>query len=282
MILSLLRNKTVPLRLRKKIGKLYNIPDHKAFEIKMFNQTYPGTTGTHLDNKVYLYGLHEASTIHLMRKILDGQRSQGQKTVYLDIGTNVGMHLIALADLCDQAYGFEPWDVVRQTAQSKIAFNNLTDTIEVLDFGLSDSNQTLSFLAPQHNNTGVGSFLREDEKRPENGSDTTLSLSVRKGDDFVQEKNIQPTLLKLDIEGHEKPALTGLKKTLETHKPAVIFEYSKDSKQDLGSQSLLKELFGGTYNFYGIHRSREFPKLTPFNPDKKYENVLAYPGLYKI
>lgn len=272
MILPVLRNKVIPLRVRKKIGKIYPIPQEREFDMPMFGHTYSGRTGSHMDNKIYLYGLHEPATIHLMRTILISQHNKGQKTVYMDIGTNVGMHLIALADLIDEGYGFEPWGPVRDIATSKLE-NNKISNIKVFDFGLSNENGSCPFVPPANNNYGVGSFdpeLRDNED--------SLSLQIRKGDDVTQTHNIAPTLMKMDVEGHEKYALEGLQETIAQHSPVIIFEYAAKSREDLGNPETLEKLFGKQYHFFGIKRSREFPKLVPFNPKNKYENVLAYPG----
>lgn len=271
-MLSVLRNKAIPLRVRKKIGKIYPIPNERDFQIPMFAHEYIGRTGTHLDDKVYLYGLHEPSTIHLMRQILIDQKQKGKKTNYMDIGTNVGMHLIALADLIDRGYGFEPWKPVRDIAVEKLKSNNI-EHIKIFDYGLSNKNGSCPFMPPANNNIGVGSFCTD-----ENAAQTDLVLEIRNGDNIVEDYKIEPTLIKIDVEGHEKLALQGLKNTIKKHKPVIIFEYAEKSREDLSQLDLLQDLFGPAYKFYGIRRSREFPKLTKFNPDKKYENILAYPG----
>ena len=207
-----------------------------------------------------------------MRKILISQSKNGVKPVYMDIGTNVGMHLIALADLIDQGYGFEPWQPVRNVAQEKLKANNI-EHIKIFDFGLSNQNGCCPFIPPANNNFGVGSF-REDTDTQE----TDLKLDIRKGDDITATHNIAPTLIKIDVEGHEKCTLEGLKQTIKEHQPTIIFEYADKSRKDLNNMDVLQELFGNQYSFYGIRRSREYPKLVKFNPDKKYENILAYPG----
>ncbi|MCB9996581.1 MAG: FkbM family methyltransferase [Rhodospirillales bacterium] len=265
--LSFTRNPHIPLTIRKKIGKLCGVHAGKSFRIDLFGQNYEGTTGIHMDDKIWLYGMHEPATVRLIRRIMAGQKRAGMTPVYMDIGTNAGMHLIAAADLADKAYGFEPWPAVRQKALHNVALNKLAH-VTVFDFGLSDHDATLPFNPPKENNLGVGMFV-------DDAAEGTINLTVRKGDDVVREHDIQPTMMKMDIEGHEKKALTGLHDTLRRYKPDVIFEYSAGSRLDLGNLDVLRGLFGEEYRFYGIKRSREYPALEPFNPDRKYENVLA-------
>lgn len=275
MALAFLRQKRIPLRIRKKVGRHFVTPPGHNYEIDMYGQTYHGTTGSHMDNKIFLYGMHEPSTINLMRSILQKQRLQRKKAVYMDIGTNVGMHLIALADLYSVGYGFEPWQPVRERALDQIHKNKL-EHVKVFDFGLSNENGECSFIPPQDNNYGVGAFDTSANQDPD-----ALKLKIRVGDDIVDEYAIEPTLMKLDVEGHEKLALTGLVNTIQKYKPVVVFEYSTESRADLGDKEVLHQLFGKDYHFYGIKRSREFPKLVPFVPEDKYENVLATPYIFK-
>src|SRR5262245_13820259 len=115
LALKITRSPCLPLRLRKKIGNLIRIPEGQNFSMSVFGHTYDGTTNTHLDRKVFTYGLHEPATIRLIRQLLLRAKKNGP-AVYLDIGTNTGLHLLAAAEIADQAYGFEPWEKVRTTA----------------------------------------------------------------------------------------------------------------------------------------------------------------------
>src|SRR5262249_41043325 len=140
-MLAITRNPLIPLRLRKKIGKLGAPPDNLDFSIDVFGYSYSGRTDTHLDRKVYQYGLHESATIRLLRDLLAKRKG---KAVYLDIGTNTGLHMLAVAGVADAAYGFEPWEKVRKQAEANFATNNLAN-FKVFPFGLSDKDAILPF-----------------------------------------------------------------------------------------------------------------------------------------
>ncbi len=267
--LAITRNAAIPLRLRKKLGNLVNVPAGLDFTVGVFGQTYSGRTDTHLDRKVYQYGLHEPATIRLLRKLLQRAREEGKEAVYVDIGTNTGLHMLAVADVVDKAYGFEPWETVRAQAEKNFRANNL-NRLRVFPFGLSDRDAALPFRLPEDNNLGVGAFLEE-------GGSSALSLEVRSGDRFFTENDIQPSVIKIDVEGHEKNVLTGLRQTLKKFRPFVVFEFGGVSRQDFQTRESLDSLFGPGFHYYGIRRSREYPSLAPFNPGKKWENVLASP-----
>lgn len=265
------RNSRIPLTMRKKIGKFVEISDHdNAFEIPVFEAIYTGKHGIHMDHKIDLYGFHEASTIRLLRAILKWQRTQNISPVYWDIGTNSGFHLTTVSPMADYALGFEPWDLVRKRAEHNIARNNYSH-VTIMPFGLSDTDSEKPFLPSANNNLGTGSF-RDAEKCKD-----AITLKVKRGDAVMDKDGHAPSLLKIDIEGHEVPALKGLSKTISTHKPVIVFEYDGGSRTDLADLKLRKTLFGSDYRFFGIRRSREYPKLVAFDPRGKYENVLAWP-----
>jgi len=271
-LLSFLRNDRIPLRLRKKVGKLFGSPaPQQSFQVRIFGHIFEGQTGNHQDDKIYTYGSHEPSTLRLMRDILESQRKAGLEPVYLDIGTNVGQHLVAVAGKARYAFGFEPWDKVRERAARNLALNNFNH-VQVLPYGLSDQAAKLPFFPPKGGNLGVGSFVEGDDKEPEG-----ITLEVRIGDDVIHDLKIKPTLLKIDTEGFEAYVLRGLTKTLAQYRPAVVFELGDESRKDFGSLDNIAKFFPQGYSFYGIQRSRETPRVVPFQSGKKYENLLAWP-----
>ncbi len=104
-----------------------------------------------------------------------------------------------------------------------------------------------------------------------------ITLEVRRGDDVIDEMKIKPSLLKIDTEGFESYVLKGLKNTLEQFRPAVVFELAELSRRDFTSLEAIKAFFPAGYSIHGILRSREYPRVIPYNSDRKFENLLAWP-----
>ncbi len=280
LALKITRNACIPLRLRKKLGKFMakNVTE-TPFRTSIFDLNYEGALGNHMDNKIFIYGLHEPATIRLSRDILQHQKQQGKTPVYMDIGTNCGLHLLCCAPMADKAYGFEPWEIVRKRAENNIKINGLQN-VKIFDCAVSDEDTIMDFAQPHTNNFGVGS-LAIDQLAAEYGEDknsfTTIKTNVCRGDSVSKEHNIIPTLIKIDVEGFEKQVLRGLAQTIKSHNPAIIFEYNAISKKDFDTMDTLGEVFGDHYSVWGILRSREKPVLRPFQPGKRYENVLVWP-----
>ena len=275
LLLGFLRTPHVPLTLRKKIGKMLKFEAGDPFEINVFGKRYQGIHGIHMDDKIYRYGMHEPATVRLIRHILQKQKQKGRRPVYMDVGTNTGFHLLAASGVAEEAYGFEPWDKVRERAFVNLAANDM-DHVKIFDFGLSNSDGQAAFIPPKFNNLGVGAIAETAETKPESNDEKHMvEVPVKTGDRIVSTYNIEPSLIKIDVEGHERSVLEGLHETINTYHPDVIFEYNGRSRADFEKDSVRLMLFGADYRYFGILRSREYPKLEPFDPSKKYENILA-------
>src|SRR5215469_7315349 len=94
----------------------YDLP----FEVDFFGYRYQGNMRNWLDRSVLLYGAYEPHQLSVLERVARCLRSQGRRVVYLDIGANVGHHLLFMSGLADQCYGFDPNGAVLRRAHEKI------------------------------------------------------------------------------------------------------------------------------------------------------------------
>lgn len=106
-----------------------------------------------------------------------------------------------------KVYAFEPLEKEYLKCKEIIERENLQDKIEVVNLGLWNKLETLSF-----NNTEFG-----DGRIDENGLEYLKCDSI----DNVLNGN-KATMIKLDIEGVEKEALIGAKKTIKKYNPLLM------------------------------------------------------------
>src|ERR1051326_2987357 len=64
-------------------------------------------------------------------------------------------------------------------------------------------------------------------------SDDTVTLQQRRLDDLLTDA---PHVIKLDIEGAEFGALMGLRRTIELHSPAIVFEFADWAEARIANQ----------------------------------------------
>lgn len=161
----------------------------------------------------FYYFLPNSRHLSLLRKYLIGG-------TFVDVGANVGLVTLLVADKIGHAILFEPSPLAAKLAQENLEMNQLP--YEVLPVALSDAVGTVEF-----ENSGASSVNRTVE-----GFKTSLpTVSVRRTtfDQFLQERPgpLPPIdAVKIDVEGHENAVLRGMKEFLKHQRPKVVmFEY---------------------------------------------------------
>ena len=165
-----------------------------------------------LTSQTHLLGSYDIDTQEVFRRFLKNG------SVVYDIGAHVGFFSLYCGLLVapdGYVIAFEPDPAARASLQSQVVENpNLR--VEVLPYAVSNHSGTL-FL-----DTSCGSsqaFVSE------NGS---VSVAAETIDSLVQQQRIAPpTLLKIDVEGHEYAALEGALETIRRWHPVVLCDYNE-------------------------------------------------------
>lgn len=148
-------------------------------------------------------------------------RSQISGGTLIDIGANVGLISILLADKIQHALLFEPNTVAAARARENIVLNRLA--FEVHEIALSDQNGTVSF----EDLGGANPCNRVVAQGTTNTPIVTVPCS--RLDDYLAQRPtpVAPiTVVKIDVEGHENSVLRGMTRTLSEQRPRIImFEY---------------------------------------------------------
>jgi len=154
-------------------------------------------------------------------KCLSFVRKHIDKGTLLDIGANVGLVTLLLADKIQHAILFEPNPIAAARARENMALNRFG--FEVHELALSDQAGVVEI----ENAGGVDSCNRTVV-----GFTTSLpTISVQRTtvDNFLTAHAALPapiSVVKIDVEGHENSVLRGMAGLLETHRPRlVMFEY---------------------------------------------------------
>jgi FkbM family methyltransferase len=153
------------------------------------------------------------------RDILFLRAHIGEGTL-IDVGANVGLVTLLLADKVQHALLFEPNPIAAQRARENLALNQLN--FEVHELALSDTTGTVDF----EDEGGVSTCNRTV-------SGFSTSVATRKVrciqlDEFLaqQPPRFPITAVKIDVEGHENQVLAGMMKCLRYSRPRlVMFEY---------------------------------------------------------
>lgn len=174
---------------------------------------------TYLGSQVWAYkdcllneGLFEPGIFYYdcYTKCLDNIKYFCNKDI-IDAGAYVGDSSLVLSKLTTKnVYAFEP---VKKTYESmkKILELNKTQNIIPINMGLGDS---ITHLPLTSEKSMGASFLNKTEY--------DIPTEITTLDNFVEQKNIEVGLIKVDIEGFEQLLLKGAYKTICKYKPTLL------------------------------------------------------------
>lgn len=179
--------------------------------------------------------------------------------IVLDIGANIGTHTLVYALHAKHVVAFEPTLLYYQYLVTNLTLNAIGNVTPMLA-ACSDYIGTIKVGEPivdRINNLGA--------MQVGVGTHTVATTTV-------DSANLSPSLIKIDVEGHELRVLKGARETIMRCHPVLYIECDRQENQ----AELLTMLEALGYDKY-VHR----PWL--FNPDNYYdckENI--FPDVYSI
>lgn len=199
-----------------------------SFEADFFGLCYQGNLNNSIEFNIYYHGAFEKPLLFFLRDALqnlqgaDGN-NDSHSQLFCDVGSNIGQHSLFMSRFASRVHAFEPYQPVSDRMNHHILLNRIKN-ISLHAVGLSDKAEELTFYAPTGRNQGIGSF---DASTVSKGNTAKDKLMLVRGDDYFQEHKIEAiALMKIDVEGFEKPALTGLRRTLQEQRPVLVCEIS--------------------------------------------------------
>lgn len=138
----------------------------------------------------------------------------------LDVGANVGIYSLALADLGAKVWAFEPSSAIRPALIHNVRLNGAEDRVRVLPFAVGAERGRVLFTADLE---GTNHVVRETRVG------LTEAVEVRSLDDVVADSTgglagEDVFLLKVDAEGEDEAVLFGAAALLQRCQPIVIVE----------------------------------------------------------
>jgi FkbM family methyltransferase len=225
--------------IRDRIARAFNNPDraiHEAFEVDFFGTVYPGSLSTFLDWNVFYFGAYCIEELECMSDAVQGI----DDSVIVDIGANVGHHSLYASTVAKVVHAFEPFPQVARNIREKIKVNGLKNLI-LHPVGLGDTDSELPYVQPNDCNTGTGTFVAAS-------NNDSLYLPVRNADNYFQKNSIDKiSFIKIDVEGFEGKVLQGLRKSVESSRPVVFFEWTENS---IAQGLVVERLFPAGYHFF--------------------------------
>jgi len=246
-------------------------PTH--FRSSLFGMRYEGETEDLIDWHVLVLGAYEKPELFFLRDVSRGG-------VFLDIGANKGVYSLFMSKYAKEIHAFEPYDPVLQRFRHMIAINGIKN-IFIHPVGLGEKAALLTFEQPKKNNEGMGSFAFVSTAGQHE------QLQVVTGDEALEAAGVKEVeLVKMDIEGFERPALIGLKKTLKRDRPIIVFELTarRDNSVLFKSEKDLRDHFPANYKFLQLEDRQAFtgayslaPLSVNFDSEFEQHDIVAFP-----
>ena len=243
---SLLRllGRRVPLRGRDRLIRLLEDPrgmrDYPFVE-DFHGFRYPGNLKRFIDWSVFFYGAYSGHELTLLGDLAAGMRAERQGPVVAwDIGANIGHHTLFLASVCDRVISFEPVPHNASLLREKLVLNGI-DTVELRQLALgSEAGEAMLHHPDFEANANLGTASLHADYSPDNNI-RQIAVRIAVGDDYRGEQRLPaPDIIKIDVEGFERPALAGLSKTIREAAPAVLMETSPYTWKSFPSLADLK------------------------------------------
>lgn len=233
----------------------YAVMDGSPFQRDYFGYQYSGTVDNLIDIQVYLYGAYEKPVLFAMRDVLKAKRPDGG--VAVDVGANVGTHTLFLSRHAQTVHAIEPWPTILGRLEKTLADNKVANVV-VHPVGFAAETGSMPFSVPPGFNQGWGSFSNTYAGDHYAGGET-IDLPLVVADDYLAERGVSRVdLIKIDIEGFEKPALHGFSKALVRDRPAVFFELNVSNEEGFKSKADFDSTFPENYRFFEVTTDEEF------------------------
>ena len=206
-------------------------------------------TNTYPDDAM-AFGLYELDTLRLIRKLL---KPGGH---FVDGGANIGYFTLHAAKFLDRAGridSFEPDPLNLGRLKSHLADNGCTN-VNLHELALGSSPGTLTLYHPGGSGFDAANHGRASMFQALAPGGQSFSVPVVRLDEVLSSV---PTLIKLDIEGAEVPAVNGMQKLLvASTPPMLIVEHNAESAKAAGGTpgdvfSLIQRI-NPAYRFFWI------------------------------
>ncbi|TBR59174.1 hypothetical protein B4U84_25390 [Westiellopsis prolifica IICB1] len=162
-------------------------------------------------------GIYEPKSIGLIANNLS------PKTVFLDIGANIGLFSITIAKLLSQesqVIALEASPKIFRYLQENIKKNNLQN-VKIFELAITDTdNSTTTFYEPPAEHFGMGSIAPQFHNHP-------ILVQTKTIDTLLEELQIESVnIIKVDVEGYESMVFKGGQRLLNSaNPPLILFEF---------------------------------------------------------
>lgn len=207
---------------------------------------------------------------------LDRMLAATPDPVLYDVGANIGYYPVRYAAKVRHVYAFEPVSTTFAVLERNLRANGL-ENATALRVGLSDADGEAEINL--WSSSGSNTLYARDVSHESLGTETIALAGL---DGLVaREQMLPPTVMKIDVEGAELPALRGGRELIAAHRPFLIVECVASTCEDAGyaQEELFAELRRHGYALIGLSENGSDNRLHPLDaPNVPIANAIAVPA----
>lgn len=162
--------------------------------------------------------------------------------VVVDAGAHIGTHSIPLSKMVGalgRVYAAEPFFVNNLRNNVKLNEGETMGPVTILPYALSNLNGKV-FMSINNAHNGSSMIVAED---------TGTTVETRTLDSLLSSETGTVSLIKMDVEGHEKEVLLGAKDVIRNNKPVIFIEILPYTTTGTETRDLLKKYGYVVYRF---------------------------------
>jgi FkbM family methyltransferase len=186
---------------------------------------------------------------------------------FIDVGANCGIYTVAGCKINPTVHvvAVEPVPRICAALASNVAQNGCGSRVTILNVALAESNGRVPFHDAEKPTMGS---LATGGYRGQRG--TIIEVECRTLDSIVEELDIEPDFLKIDVEGFEDAVLAGASRVLSQFRPRIVLEANPGDPSD----RMTKILSTHGYEFWLITDSG-LERRSEIVPVEAYRNWLC-------
>ena len=175
--------------------------------------------------------------------------------IFFDIGAHIGLYTLPAAIKLKKGkvYAFEPATINYKILIKHIKMNNLENVV-AQNLLVGDDDKNVRFFEQEKSVSPKNSIVKINKISHYN----TLYKKQISLDNYFKDLDVNPDVIKIDVEGAEVLVLKGAKKLLSISKPKIYLSIHPGRINQIGQsvEELLELINNLNYNIYDINRNK--------------------------
>jgi FkbM family methyltransferase len=247
------------LRLVRKLAPAYAAG--RSFQSDFYGLTYAGDLSELIDWQIFFLGAYAYAELAFLERCARVLTERHGPINFFDVGANAGQHSLFMCRKAREVHAFEPSPQTARRFRHNVSINAL-DNVVLHEVALADADSEATLGSGFKGNSGSRSL---NWSLP---GEATETVQVRDASAYFRERKLPIIhLLKIDVEGHERKVLRGLRERLESDRPLILMELigPPECKGGFGSEDELRGSLYRDHELMSLKERRGRPRLTAFD-----------------